>query len=455
METAMDESTEGRNAEMDESPEGRDTSTDHQEPPAGGSPPPLQGRRLHRRTDDKMIAGVASGLAEYLNIDPVIVRVAFVILAVVGGVGIVAYGALWWLVPPTQEVSNAGEDAIRKLKRAPAWVAAALLVVGLLLLVDQLGPPHADVIWGLALIALGALLFWQTTGHRQAVPDGPGQPIPAPGSTPVAAAHPEPPAPYERTLPYETPMAYQARTATAPPPPYAPAAGPGAGGGFAEPWVQDRVGAVDRPRRAPRERSGLGWATVGTMLVVVGGAAVLDNAGAFDLSLAQYLALALAVLAAGLLVGTWVGRARWLALPAAVLVPFLLLASLVTVPFTGGWGDRSLVPASLARGQATYHMVAGRLRLDLTRLAAEAGGAGEAPLHVTATMVAGTVEVVVPRDVPVHVDARMGAGAMSVLGLYSDGLSLHRAAGQSSDRVALDLDVDVSFGRIVVFRAQS
>src|SRR6266511_497496 len=87
METAMDESTEGRNAEMDESPEGRDTSTDHQEPPAGGSPPPLQGRRLHRRTDDKMIAGVASGLAEYLNIDPVIVRVAFVILAVVGGVG--------------------------------------------------------------------------------------------------------------------------------------------------------------------------------------------------------------------------------------------------------------------------------------------------------------------------------------------------------------------------------
>ena len=83
---------------------------EHQEAPAGGAAPPRPGKRLYRHTEDKMIAGVASGLADYVNVDPVIVRVAFVILALVGGVGLIAYGALWWLVPPTHEVSNAGQE---------------------------------------------------------------------------------------------------------------------------------------------------------------------------------------------------------------------------------------------------------------------------------------------------------------------------------------------------------
>jgi len=428
---------------------------EHQEAPAGGAAPPRPGKRLYRHTEDKMIAGVASGLADYVNVDPVIVRVAFVILALVGGVGLIAYGALWWLVPPTHEVSNAGEDAIRRLKRAPTWVAAALLVGGVLLLASQLGAPHADVIWGLGLIALGVLLFWQTSGRHQTVPQGAGPPMPpAPPSTAGPSAPYGAPARPEPAALAQPPAPYEARGAFAPTVPFGPAPEPGAAGGFAEPWTPRGAQAVERPRRV-RERSGLGWGTVGAMLVVVGGAAVLDNAGAFDLSLAQYLALALAVLAGGLLVGTWVGRARWLALPAAALVPFLLLASLVTVPFTGGWGDRDLTPVSLPRDRVTYHMVAGRMRLDLTKLAAQAGAANEGTtLHVAATMVAGSVEVIVPAGVPVHVDARLGAGAMSVLRRYSDGLSLHRSAGQPAGLAALDVNVDVSFGRIVVFRAQ-
>src|SRR5439155_11507684 len=81
------------------------------------------------------------------------------------------------------------------------------------------------------------------------------------------------------------------------------------------------------PARRPREHSGLGLATLGIAFVVVGVAAVLHNAGAVHLSLSQYAALALTLLAGGLLVGTWWGRARWLALPAAALVPLILVAS--------------------------------------------------------------------------------------------------------------------------------
>jgi hypothetical protein len=76
-------------------------------------------------------------------------------------------------------------------------------------------------------------------------------------------------------------------------------------------------------------------------------------------------------------------------------------------------------------------------------------------VHVTATEVAGSLEVIVPQGVSVHVDGRTGAGAMNLLGLYDDGLQVHRLAGSSRDRAVIDLDLAVSFGRIVVFRSQT
>lgn len=52
-------------------------------------------RPLYRDTSDKMIAGVSSGLAQYFDIDTMIVRVAFVALTMVSGVGVLAYLLLW------------------------------------------------------------------------------------------------------------------------------------------------------------------------------------------------------------------------------------------------------------------------------------------------------------------------------------------------------------------------
>jgi phage shock protein PspC (stress-responsive transcriptional regulator) len=57
-------------------------------------------KKLTRNTSDKMIAGVCSGLADYLNIDVTIVRLGFVALTIVtGGVGAIAYAAGWIVVP--------------------------------------------------------------------------------------------------------------------------------------------------------------------------------------------------------------------------------------------------------------------------------------------------------------------------------------------------------------------
>ncbi|HXJ64899.1 MAG TPA: PspC domain-containing protein [Actinomycetota bacterium] len=442
------------------------------EPATGGpwQPPPApMHKRLYRRTDDKMIGGVASGLADYFNIDPVLVRIGFVLLAVAGGAGVLAYLVMWWIVPPSQEVSNPGENAIRRLKGAPTWVAVALLVIGGLLLVNQLGPRHSDIVWGLGLLALGGLLFW----HSSQKTDDPGQTmplVPAPPPPPAAAAGWSTPAaggdPGSATTASFSSLGTSAPPAAPPSGGLPPVRDVPPAGGFREPsapYREPTVPYVQAPARttapapAPqprpkRERSGLGLATFGAAFLAVGIAALLDNWGAFDLSLSQYLALGLLVLSIGLLIGAWFGHAKWLAIPAFFLVPFVLVASLVTVPFQGGFGQRTVTPVSLLAGQGTYRLVAGELQVDLTQgnLAAPESAS---PALVTASVVAGTLRVLVPAGMPVHIHASIGAGAMNVLGRYDDGLKIERTVGSSPENARMNLELAVSFGRIIVARA--
>ncbi len=58
-----------------------------------------QEKKLHRSTTNKMLAGVCGGVAEYFNVDPTLVRLAFVVLALLGGPGILLYIILWIILP--------------------------------------------------------------------------------------------------------------------------------------------------------------------------------------------------------------------------------------------------------------------------------------------------------------------------------------------------------------------
>lgn len=64
-------------------------------------------RRLTRSNRNKMIAGVCGGLAEYLNVDPTVMRVLYVLVSIlsVAFPGIIAYVILMFLMPPPQEVT--------------------------------------------------------------------------------------------------------------------------------------------------------------------------------------------------------------------------------------------------------------------------------------------------------------------------------------------------------------
>lgn len=56
-------------------------------------------RELTRSRHGRMLAGVASGIADYVGVDAVVIRIAFVVLTLVGGLGIPLYLASWVLVP--------------------------------------------------------------------------------------------------------------------------------------------------------------------------------------------------------------------------------------------------------------------------------------------------------------------------------------------------------------------
>ena len=91
-------------------------------PPSGGPPPP---RRLTRSADRK-IGGVAAGIAEYFNIDPVIIRLAFVIAIFAGGVGVIAYLIAWAVLPDSDQAPpHAGRGVDGTTVLAVVLLAAA------------------------------------------------------------------------------------------------------------------------------------------------------------------------------------------------------------------------------------------------------------------------------------------------------------------------------------------
>ena len=73
-----------------------DQSDRHAGPPSVSGP---ERPALRRPYQDRMLAGVAAGLARYFDVDPTIVRIAFVVLTIVGGAGIPLYLAGLLLIP--------------------------------------------------------------------------------------------------------------------------------------------------------------------------------------------------------------------------------------------------------------------------------------------------------------------------------------------------------------------
>ena len=69
-------------------------------------------KRLYRSRNERMIAGVCGGIAEYFNIDPTLVRLVFVFAALAGGPGLIAYLIMLIVVPEEPSASTQTVDAV-------------------------------------------------------------------------------------------------------------------------------------------------------------------------------------------------------------------------------------------------------------------------------------------------------------------------------------------------------
>jgi phage shock protein C len=142
-------------------------------------------RRLTRDTQHAVLGGVAAGFGRYLDVDPVLARLAFVLLAFVNGLGILFYLASWVLMPRADAIAAAtaasptAGTGFETLREAGAQLAAdvrqgvpdpaaaqlaigsVLIVGGTLLLAHNLGWLHwpywmrFETLWPLLLVALG------------------------------------------------------------------------------------------------------------------------------------------------------------------------------------------------------------------------------------------------------------------------------------------------------------
>ena len=75
-------------------------------------------KRLYRLREGRVIAGVCAGLAAYLGIDPTLVRLAFALLTVFGGIGILLYLSAWVVIPEEGDGASIAENFVNKQRRS-------------------------------------------------------------------------------------------------------------------------------------------------------------------------------------------------------------------------------------------------------------------------------------------------------------------------------------------------
>lgn len=157
-------------------------------------------KKLYRSRTDSMVGGVCGGLAEYFDVDPTIVRIVFVLLALANGAGLLIYFILLVVVPldpepgieeqaaadPATAVAAGAAEIATKARqvgadirqaaadrgsRAGAVIAGVvLIVVGIYFLLVNLGAwwlawLRTDLLWPIVIIAVGiALLVMRTKG---------------------------------------------------------------------------------------------------------------------------------------------------------------------------------------------------------------------------------------------------------------------------------------------------
>lgn len=341
-------------------------------------------KRLYRDPNGK-IGGVASGLAAYFDIDPVITRLSFVV-ALLSGVGLFAYLACWVVIPKATSWPPPGhaEPSPGDVEqRAGSSVTSGVLVVALAALIGIGLDGVGDFLLPAALLGFGVYLLNQ-------------RPDDAPRNARIESS------------------------------------------------VQTGVD----PQNPQPTRSDLVTPTVLSVLALgLGLALALQAAGVVSLSVIVLSSVGLLVVALGLVASLWLGRAKGL-IPIGLVMGVVLVAASVVTPWINhaskgaldglradGKADDSFgkivhKPRVVEELRPTYSLGVGVLTLDLRHLNLQ-GYTRE----VNAGVGAGKFKVILPNDVSVVVNGQVGAGKIT-------GVGESQKDGKDGSRVKLERLLD-------------
>lgn len=378
-----------------------ETETNTETPPAGDRP-------LRRSSNDRIFAGVARGIATRLDIPAWVVRVAFVVLAFGGGLGIALYVAGWLLIPKDDETEHIARGLLGRVEDGSGWLGIALVGIGVLIAASSVDFIRGDLAVAVFLGVIGVMLYrgeLGTASKPSTEPTVPTSPI-APG-TPSFAAGDVPPT--------EPPAA--------PPTPTEPPLPP-------------------QPTRPP---SILGRVAIAFVLIGTGVMAFFDYAVAeFDPSLRHYLGLALAIIGTALVVGSVMGRARGLIVVGIVLTPLLVLSPLAELDLNGGIGQRRVEVDSISELSESYELAIGELVIDLRGI-----DFGSETVELDASVGIGSLHIIVPDGIGVELDGEVGIGDAEAFGASRSGIA--RELDVSRDGVGtLVLEAQTLIGELQV-----
>ncbi|MCP5027490.1 MAG: PspC domain-containing protein [Actinomycetia bacterium] len=395
-------------------------------PPTAGPPPPRPswGDRLRtrplRRDPNGPIGGVAGGLAQWLEVDAALIRVAIVVLAFFGGSGLIFYLAAWLLIP-------AADDPAREPLAFPSSNTAKVLGI-------------IAMIVGVS-VALGNMSDW--TGTDWLIPAllvGGGVAVLSRSSSVPATIVGSPPPPAAGTAPMP-PAPAMAGVGVPPPPTSTP-----------DPRLPVTVDqphwATARLDETPVEPQGppITAVTISVAAVAAGLLLVLDTAGVIDLSMVVLAGSTLAIVGLGLITSAFLGRAPWL-IPLGLLAALALsIAPIADASIDGGVGDRNVVVDGLSELQPRYQLGVGELLIDLTDL--ELDGTRQV---IAVDLGVGYTEIHLPRNATVEITGDVDIGYLNILGHEDSGFGAHSVVaddGTSTGTIVLDVEVGIGAAEV-------
>ncbi|MGH8961551.1 MAG: PspC domain-containing protein [Jatrophihabitantaceae bacterium] len=377
------------------------TTTDTGWIPPQPPPPPQPPQRLMRRSrTDRVGAGVAGGLGQYFNLDPVLFRVLFAVSAFFGGAGVLAYVIAWAAIPEEGAV-NAPVDRIvgaLRRRRVPIWLVATVVAIALWIVAFSWWAPGP--FFPVMIVVILLVVVFGRHGYVSRSRDD------VPGAAPTVSLNKDgEAAPSDPNAPY---------------------------------WVGSTRAWLAEAKQASRERRRRAFpvriAVLGALVATLTALGITDAVTGIHLPV--YFWVTGGIVAVGLLIGMALRRTPW------SMAPLLIPAVAGMIAFGNshaslhdGVGQTDWTPTAVSQLKSDYALAFGKGTLDLRSI-----GPVTAARDVDITMAAGQVRILLPSTLNATVHANVRIGEITVDGdnvADTHGGGFHRTHGYDIDHTVL------------------